>query len=301
MNLEQLHHIVETARLKSLARAAESLHISQSGLSQSITAFEKDIGYPIFKRSRLGAEVTPPGSRIIHLASEILELFEEMKSEAQNHIQMLNRKISLAGIPGVMGAFIQLAAHLKQHYPEMTIEISELGTLDSIKEIEEDRLDAAFIAMNHSLLVSLAPYSFQPISEGKMIIGVGKISSLATYSSISPEELKKQDFVLYNDDFVHWFIEDFERQYGKVNVLFSSNNADAVSRAVIEMTAVTVGHEYTFYEHPLVQQGEILPLVLDNFQQSPVAFGWLIGRKKRSPLLEECLDFFDQIRDNDGS
>ncbi|WP_379358664.1 MULTISPECIES: LysR substrate-binding domain-containing protein [unclassified Paenibacillus] len=297
LNLEQMHHIVETARLKSLARAAESLHISQSGLSQSITALEKDIGYPIFKRSRLGAEVTPAGSRIIHFATQILELFDEMRGEAQHHIQMMSQNISLAGIPGVMDSFIRLAVRMKQLYPEMTIEISEFGTLDSIKGIEESRLDAAFIAMSQSMHVSLAPYSFLPVSKGQMIIGVGKHSALASRSSITPEELKKQNFVLYNDDFVHWFIEDFKSRHGKLNVLFSSNNVNAVSHAVLEMKAVTVGHEYTFYEHPLVQQGEIVPLELEDFQQSPVTFGWLIGRKKRTPLLEECLAYFNEIRD----
>lgn len=298
MNLEQLHHIVETARYKSLARAAEAIHISQSGLSQSISAFEKEIGYPIFKRSRLGAEVTPAGSKIIQLAVQMLELLDEIKNEAYKQNQLLSRKISLAGIPGVMESFILLAAYLKEHYPEVHIEISERGTMDSIKEIEEGRLDAAFIPMKDSLLVSLAPYSYEPVSSGRMIIGVGSQSSLASQSTITPEELKQQSFVLYDDDFVHWFIRDFERQYGKVNVLFTSNNVEAVGTAVNKLKAVTIGHEYTFYQHPLVKKGEILPLKLEEFQQNSVTFGWLIGAKRRSPLLEECMEYFNQIRDN---
>ncbi|GLX67466.1 LysR family transcriptional regulator [Paenibacillus glycanilyticus] len=297
MNLEQLHHIVETARRKSLARAAESLHISQSGLSQSITAFEKYLGFPIFKRSRIGAEVMPSGKRIIQLATHVLELLDEMKQEAQDQVQLLNNKISLAGIPGVMGSFMKIAGYLKSKHEGISIEISEKGSIQSIKEIEEEQLDAAFIAVTESLLVSLASYTFHKVSEGRMIIGAGKNSPIAARSSsITPEELLKHPFVLYEDDFVHWFIDDFQQKYGKVNVLFSSNNVEAVSKAVIEWNAVTIGHDYTFFEHPLVTRKEIVPLELEGYQQSLVSFGWLIGAHKKTHLLEECMALFEDVR-----
>ncbi|BFT72322.1 LysR family transcriptional regulator [Paenibacillus sp. P36] len=296
MNLEQLNHIVATAKLKSLANAAKSLHITQSGLSQSITAFEKEIGYPIFNRTRYGAEVISEGSRIIQLASQALGLIEEIKKEAKQHIQIQSHKIKLAGIPGVMGSFIKLASNLKKHYPNVSIDISERGTLESIKEIEQGNLDAAFITINKSLLVSLAAYTFEPVSTGKIIIGVGNNSPFAGRSTITPEELKKQTFVLYNDDFIQWFIEDFENQFGKVNVLFESNNVEAVGAAVLELNTITIGHEYTFYEHPLAREGKIVPVELSEFQQSPVTFGWLLGTQKKSDLLDECITYFNQIR-----
>lgn len=62
----------------------------------------------------------------------------------------------------------------------------------------------------------------------------------------------------------------------------------------MEGLAVTIGHDYSFFDQPLVQSGDIVPLELENFMQKPVEFGWLLGDKQQSHLLKEFIDYFEK-------
>ena len=55
MNVLHMKYAVEVARLGSLNKAAETLHIAQPNLSRSIKELEADLGITIFSRS-----ATPP-------------------------------------------------------------------------------------------------------------------------------------------------------------------------------------------------------------------------------------------------
>ncbi|MBI0580043.1 LysR family transcriptional regulator [Neobacillus cucumis] len=52
MHIEQLEYIVRVAETGSISIAAKDLHISQSGISQSITILEDELDVKLFKRNR---------------------------------------------------------------------------------------------------------------------------------------------------------------------------------------------------------------------------------------------------------
>ncbi|TVX89553.1 LysR family transcriptional regulator [Paenibacillus agilis] len=292
MNLEQLHHIVETAKLKSLSKASSHLHITQSGLSQSITALEKELGVSLFQRGRHGTQPTAAGVVIIKKAVQILDLIDEIYGEAQEQTEAISNQLSVAGIPGVMGSFVKVVAMLKKKYPHITVSLSEQGTFDMIRNLEEGIVDAAFVAMTEEMLRQNATLHFEPVLTGEMVVCMNRHSMLASHSKITVEQLKTQKFVLYDDDYVHWFMGEFQQQAGKVEVLFTTKNVDAITYALAEGLAVTVGHDYSFYMHPLLQQGEVVALDLDHGWQAPVEFGWLMRSKRMSMLLKEFMHLF---------
>lgn len=72
MNFQQLKHFVFTAEIGNILKAAEHMHISQSGLSRSISALEHQIGLPLFERSAKGVELTAFGRNFYPSAKLIL-------------------------------------------------------------------------------------------------------------------------------------------------------------------------------------------------------------------------------------
>lgn len=61
MTLEQVRHVLEVEKAKSINQAANNMFLSQSALSLSIKALEQEFGQDIFIRNSKGVALTPFG------------------------------------------------------------------------------------------------------------------------------------------------------------------------------------------------------------------------------------------------
>lgn len=73
MTIQQLQYVLEVHRAGSVSQAAKNLFVGQSSVSLSITNLEKELGYPIFDRSKNGVTPTPQGRKVIEHAARIYE------------------------------------------------------------------------------------------------------------------------------------------------------------------------------------------------------------------------------------
>src|ERR1700689_1464456 len=74
MTLTQLNAFVLVARLGSVRAAAGALSVSESAVSQAITALRQDLGDQLITRSQAGMTLTPGGTRLGGIASQIVML-----------------------------------------------------------------------------------------------------------------------------------------------------------------------------------------------------------------------------------
>jgi DNA-binding transcriptional LysR family regulator len=74
MTLTQLNAFVLVARLGSVRAAAGALSVSESAVSQAITALRQDLGDQLITRSQAGMTLTPGGTRLVGIASQIVML-----------------------------------------------------------------------------------------------------------------------------------------------------------------------------------------------------------------------------------
>src|ERR1700678_2614308 len=74
MTLTQLNAFVLVARLGSVRAAAGALSVSESAVSQAITALRQDLGDQLITRSQSGMTLTPGGTRLLGIASQIVML-----------------------------------------------------------------------------------------------------------------------------------------------------------------------------------------------------------------------------------
>ena len=73
MELRQLQCMVICAQTKSFSKAASMLFTSQSNVSKTIAALEKELGKKIFERRRHGIELTAKGEQIYKYALSMVE------------------------------------------------------------------------------------------------------------------------------------------------------------------------------------------------------------------------------------
>lgn len=273
MNLEQLEYIVEIAKTGSLTKASQNRHVTLSAISQSLSSLEAELGVTLFSRSRMGAEPTVEGLGIIKKAAEIQQKLQEIREEAQSYTGALTGELRLATIPGPMNLLVNAVARFKKDYPQIRIEIAEKGSQEILEDIRKDKIDIGLIIMYENLVQKSVGLAFEPLLEGRMVVGVSKKSPLAYQKSITPEELRRQSFALYNDEYVKWFVNDFAATYGPVNVLFTTNNTDALRSAVREEMAVTIGLDYSFIGERHLPSGDFATLELDIPGQQLVYLG----------------------------
>jgi LysR family transcriptional regulator, low CO2-responsive transcriptional regulator len=77
MTLTQLNAFVLVARLGSVRAAAGALGVSESAVSQALTALRQDLGDQLITRSQAGMMLTPGGTRLLGTASQIVVLGAE--------------------------------------------------------------------------------------------------------------------------------------------------------------------------------------------------------------------------------
>ncbi|HEX3305100.1 MAG TPA: LysR family transcriptional regulator, partial [Streptosporangiaceae bacterium] len=77
MTLTQLNAFVLVARLGSVTAAANALGVSESAVSQALSALRVHLGDQLVTRGPVGMTLTPGGSRLLATASQIVVLGAE--------------------------------------------------------------------------------------------------------------------------------------------------------------------------------------------------------------------------------
>lgn len=268
MNIDQLEYIIEVTKSRSINGAAKKLHITQSALSQSITNLETELGVKIFNRSRIGAFPTEVGNKIIKKAFEALGKLQELKDEAEENSRSISGELRLGTIPGSAMFLPRVLSSYKKDFPNIQIQVTEKSSQDIIDDIKRDRLDIGLIGLTREGKEKEDKgIDLEVVLSGKMITVASNQSPFSFSKSITPQEIRKQSLVIYNDDRMWEFINDFASQFGSVNILFSTNNMDAIRNAVRENLAITIGPDYTVNNDPLVVNGEAIPLTITDLKQ----------------------------------
>lgn len=83
MTFQQLQYLLAVDRNGSLSLAAKELFITQSAVSNTLAALEKELNCRIFTRSAHGLTLTPEGERIVTYAKRICENYNLLTSAAK--------------------------------------------------------------------------------------------------------------------------------------------------------------------------------------------------------------------------
>ncbi|MCJ8014888.1 LysR family transcriptional regulator [Paenibacillus sp. KQZ6P-2] len=282
MHIEKLEYLVEVAKTGSISKAAQNLHVTISAVSQSISSLEEEWGVTVLKRSRTGAVPTAEGVVMIKKAIELLQKYDELKEAVQGYSDTVQGRLRLATIPGPIFLLDQAVLDFKKQYPQVKIEIVEQGSQDIIDDILNDKCDLGFIILFKDRLVKHMGLDFDRLLKVKMVAATSIHSPLAYQKVITPEELKQHTVVLYNDDYVKWFMDDFQKKYGDVDIAYTTNNRALISRACMNHHAVTVGLDYSFITEPLFAEDDTVILNFDLPESSPVYLG-VIQQKDHTP------------------
>lgn len=294
MSIEQLIYIIEVAKSKSLAAAAKTINISQSALSQAITKLESELNVKIFIRTRAGVIPTKEGDRIIETAQNALNALFEIKKAAKQ-INNLSVSLRMSLIPGLLSPIVDTYLAFKEKGSNLKIEVNERASMEIIEEIKLDEIDIGFIAINKANLDLITGLEFIPITEGKLLVYASEESALANSNEIIlPDVLKEQLFVLYKDEYVQEFVNNFQRLHGPIDIFLKATNLDVISKAIVDLGAVTIGHDIsTKFDYDHLSSRKIKALDTIDLFDTSFKFGWV--KKFEHKLSEEAKIYIDEV------
>ncbi|TWF76601.1 DNA-binding transcriptional LysR family regulator [Pseudonocardia hierapolitana] len=148
MELRQLEYFVAVAEERHFTRAARRALVSQSGLSASIRALERELGAPLFVRSTRHVELTEVGRAVLADARRALAGAAAAR-DAADAVRGLLRGTVVAGTEqGVTGVDVPavLAAFRAEH-PGVDVRLRHEGSLALLEQIPANRVDVAFVAI----------------------------------------------------------------------------------------------------------------------------------------------------------
>lgn len=143
MEVQQLKYFISVVESGSLSRAAASLHMSQSALSQQMRALERTLDAILLERSSRGVRLTTAGESLYRDAFRLVREFDHLATSVSAETDI--RGVVSVGLPS--GAANQLAAPLVtwglQHYPGIRLELIDAMS-GYIRELfDNGRIDIA--------------------------------------------------------------------------------------------------------------------------------------------------------------
>jgi len=299
MNLEQLKYVVEVAKTKSISAASQNLYVTPSAVSQAIIHLEDELGFKLFWRSRQGVTVTPEGASVVARALGIADHLEAIQAEAAAYRAKAEGRLKLAVVAGAVPYMLRAVADMRERYPELKIEIAEKGTQSIADALREEEFDLGVLSTRPSdkdKKELLRELKYEMITEAEIIAYISSAHPLASADSLTAEQLRKMMVVLYDDDYIQWFAEDFSSTFGPLDLLMTTHHADAIRRVIAEQMGAMIGFRFLPNPEPHLDPTTV-PLPIEEYRQDKFEIGWVYPEKKPlSAMAKEFLARCDDIR-----
>lgn len=146
MELRQLEYFVAVAEERNFTRAAERVHISQSGVSAQIRRLERELGAELFDRSGRTATLTVAGKAVLEHARAALAAAEAVGRAVGEVTGVIRGRLTVGMVVGctITPLFDALAAFHRAH-PGVELSLLEDNSDRLVEGVRAGAVDLALI------------------------------------------------------------------------------------------------------------------------------------------------------------
>jgi DNA-binding transcriptional LysR family regulator len=191
LELRHLRAFLSVVELRSHTRAARSLGISQSTVSETLTAFERTLGTALFRKSARGPILTPSGEALLPYARRMLALTSELIAQVAKVSSDVSATLVVSAVDSLSAYVLppRLAA-LRDRWPNVRMEVMT-GLCTQIRE--------SVAAGNSDLGLTIEAESGVTdrsiLAKVRLVIFGSPAHALAKHGA-SPETLCRYDFFM---------------------------------------------------------------------------------------------------------
>jgi DNA-binding transcriptional LysR family regulator len=193
MELRHLRYFVVVAEELHFRRAAERLHMSQPPLSQQIRQLEEEVGATLLLRNQRRVELTAAGQAFFIRAREILDAVEDAARQARRVQRGEVGRLAVGFVGSAMYTFVPELLHaFRDHAPDVTLRLHELGTSEQLRQLEDGRLDVGFVRV----LRARPELKIETVVEEPVVAALPDAHPLATHPLLTLADLEGEPLVL---------------------------------------------------------------------------------------------------------
>jgi len=148
------------ARLGSIRKASEKLHIVSSALTRQVQEIERELGAPIFERQARGVKLTAAGELFIRYCRESMHGLDLVRSRIEDLSGLRGGTVVVTAIEAVAATLLpeEIVAFRNRH-PRVRFEVSIAGADQVVESVVNEAAEVG-ITFNPS-----ANIDFQPLVE----------------------------------------------------------------------------------------------------------------------------------------
>jgi len=202
MDIRQLRHFAAVARTLHFGRAAEQLGLSQPPLSQSIMALEREVGAPLFVRTKRSVALTPFGAEWLVHVRAVLEEVNALPEVAQRLRDGTTGRLAISFVStadyNILPTLVRRYASL---FPDVEIALAEATSDVQIAALLEGKGHVGLVIPPPNAAFP-KPLSYLPLVTEPLIAAVpeswiadGRLSFLG--NQLSPEAVVGAPLILF--------------------------------------------------------------------------------------------------------
>lgn len=147
MELRQLEYFIAVAEEANFTRAAERVHISQSGVSAQVRQLERDLGATLIDRSGRTAGLTAAGEAALEHARAVLASVSAVRQAVDDVNELIRGRLVVGMVSaGVVPTFFDALAAFHRAHPGVEIALVEDNSDRLVERVRSGALDLALVA-----------------------------------------------------------------------------------------------------------------------------------------------------------
>lgn len=194
MNLAQLTYFCHLAKTEHYTRSAESLHISQSALSHSISSLEKELGCQLFCKAGRNVQLTDDGRVFLKHVSEGLAAIDRGVAEIDRRHGSLSGSINVGAIATVRSGYLPAAmqSFRRQFGDKTEFHVLQGETAPLNQKLEQGICDMVIAGPIHKPGITCTTLFHQ-----RLVVAVRRDHPLAALAKVRYENLIGHTVITY--------------------------------------------------------------------------------------------------------
>lgn len=146
VDLRRLHVLRMVAEHGTVTAAAGALHLSPSAVSHQLRQLANELGVTLVEANGRGIRLTTAGRRVVAHADTLHAAWEQARADLADLTDGEAGLLRMCGYPtGVAGLLAPAAERLRDRWPDVTIEITEIETAEGFDLLLAGETDVAVV------------------------------------------------------------------------------------------------------------------------------------------------------------